>query len=219
MISTLPNYTAIQTIYFLLKLKKISVHFYSGKKFLVDTNSFVLKPSNKNVQKKVDYFDILDQDRVGKDFLELVFLNHLNIDIILGSDVSQEIPVSAAVLYIRIDDISVDFENSSFFQFLDVVTYAADVMKFKQVQQCRPRMKPVIQRWADEYVSKMGLNSTDTKHFNYIRRMIVKEYFRFFIWFQLSDKYGDTNKIDVNTWVEYNYKLGSTFYQIYYGER
>lgn len=218
MIRTLPNYTAIQTIYFILKLKKLSIQFYIGKKFLVDTNAFVLKSSNKNVQKKVEYFDILDQDRVGKGFLELVYLNHLNVDIILASDVSQEIPISAAVLYTRIDDIGIDYENNSFFQFLDVVSYAADVMKFKQVQQCRPRMRPIIQRWADEFIEKNQLSHTDTQNFNYIRKLIVKEYYRFYIWFQLSDKYSDTMKIDVNTWIEYNYKLGSLFYQIYYGE-
>lgn len=218
MISTLPNYTAIQTLYFIFKLKKLTVHFYIGKKFLVDTKAFVLKMSNKNVQKKVDYFEILDQDRVGKNFLELVYLNHLNIDIILGSDVSQEIPISAAVLYTRIDDIAIDYENKSFFEFMDVVSYAGDVLKFQQVQQCRPRMKPIIQRWADEYIQKNNLSHTEAQYLQHIRKLIVKEYFRFFIWFQLSDKYSDTEKIDVNTWIEYNYKLGSRFYQIYYGE-
>jgi hypothetical protein len=71
--------------------------------------------------------------RKGPDFLELLVMSHLNIDIICGSDVAQSMPINSAILYTRIDDIGVSFENQAFFKFLNIVEYMGDLMKMGAV--------------------------------------------------------------------------------------
>ena len=63
LINTLPNSNSTKILYFLLKIARISVHFYSGVEHLVDVDTPVLRHSNKNVLKKLEYFDILDEVR------------------------------------------------------------------------------------------------------------------------------------------------------------
>lgn len=96
-------------------------------------------------------------------------------------------------------------------------------MKMGAVQNCRPRMKPVTARLAHRFCKEMKYGPVETKRVDYLRKLISKEFFRFFVWFGLSDKYSDLDldeveDVDVNTVIEYNYKLGSLFYQLYYGE-
>jgi hypothetical protein len=82
-------------------------------------------------------------------------------------------------------------------------------------------MKPITDRAAHEFTKQMKYGPTELQRFDYLRKLIAKEYFRFFVWFGLSDKYSDledVEDVDVNTAIEYNYKLGSLFYQLYYGE-
>lgn len=149
-------------------------------------------------------------------------MTHLNIDIICGSDVAQSMPINSAILYTRIDDIGISFENGAFFKFLNIVEYMNDLMKMGGVQNCRPRMKPITARVSHNFAKEMNYGPTEMQRLDYLRKLIAKEYFRFFVWFGLSDKYSDLENcqdVDVNTAIEYNYKLGSLFYQLYYGER
>jgi len=44
-----------------MKIAKISVHFYNAVDHLVDIDTPVLRNSNKNVLKKLEYFDVLDE--------------------------------------------------------------------------------------------------------------------------------------------------------------
>jgi len=94
-------------------------------------------------------------------------------------------------------------------------------MKLGGVQKCRPRMKPITDRVAHNFSKEMKYGPNEVQRLDYLRKLIVKEYFRFFVWFGLSDKYaglGQVEDVDINTAIEYNYKLGSLFYQLYYGE-
>jgi hypothetical protein len=147
-------------------------------------------------------------------------MSHLNIDIICGSDVARSMPINSAVIYIRIDDIGVQFENASFFKFLNILEFMGDLSKMKNVQACRPRMNPVTERSAHQLSKEMKYGPSESAQLNKIRKMIVKEYFRFFAWFGLSDKYSDfiIDNLPANTAIEYNYKMGSLFYQLFYGE-
>jgi hypothetical protein len=61
LINTLPNSNSTKILYFVLKIAKISVHFYNGLDHLVDIDTPVLRHANKNVLKKLDYFDVLDE--------------------------------------------------------------------------------------------------------------------------------------------------------------
>ena len=129
-------------------------------------------------------------------------MSHLNVDIICGSDVAQSMPVNSAILYTRIDDIGVSFENSAFFKFLNIVEYMGDITKMGSVQKCRPRMRPVTARVAHNFAKEMKYGPHEIQRLDYLRKLIVKEYYRFFIWFGLSDKYSDLEEVedvDVNT--------------------
>lgn len=90
------------------------------------------------------------------------------------------------------------------------------------VQKCRPRMSPITSLIAHNYSKQEKLGPVEMKNLDYLRKLIVKEYFRFFVWFGLLDKYEGSDLpegVNVQTAIEYNYKLGSLFYQLYYGEK
>jgi len=127
-------------------------------------------------------------------------------------------PINASIIYAKLEDFNLDFENIQFFQFVDILGYTSDMMKLGVVQNTRPRMHPITEDWAMEYASKNKLKKQDMQDLRVIRRLIIKEYFRFYTWFQMSDKFSEHSKIDVSKWIEYHYKLGSLFYQLYYGE-
>jgi hypothetical protein len=130
-------------------------------------------------------------------------------------------PINSAILYTRIDDIGVQIENEAFFKFINIVEYINDLMKMGGVQQCRPRMRPITDRVAHRFSKEMGYSPAELNRLDYLRKLIVKEYYRFFIWFGLSDKFSDIEScqdLDVETAIVYNYKMGSLFYQLYYGE-
>lgn len=61
MIETLPNSNSTKILYFVMKMSKISVHFYNAVEHLVQVDTPVLRHSNKNVLKKLEYFDVLDE--------------------------------------------------------------------------------------------------------------------------------------------------------------
>jgi hypothetical protein len=121
-------------------------------------------------------------------------------------------------MFAKLDDLTVDFENAQFFELLEIVGYTSDMMKLGVVQPARPRMSPITDRIAREYLDEFNLSSSDRKLFDRVRLLVVKEYFRFYTWFQMSDKFSNHSRIDVAKWIEYHYKKGSLFYQIYYGE-
>ena len=79
-------------------------------------------------------------------------------------------------------------------------------------------MKPIPERIAQEFMREERLNSVRIEDLKYIRKLIVKEFFRFYIWYQLSDRFEDFKKIQIPIWIEYSYKIGSILYQCYFGE-
>lgn len=127
MINTLPNSNSTKILYFLMKMAKVSVQFYNGVEHLIDVDTPVLRHSNKNVLKKLEYFDILDEVRFNLIFYferlrailgekrarfpQLLDMSQLNVDIICGSDVAKAMPINSIIMYTRIDDIGVSFEN------------------------------------------------------------------------------------------------------------
>lgn len=60
-INTLPNSNSTKILYFILKIGKLGVQFYSGTQHLINVGSQVLSAENKNVLKKLEYFDLLEE--------------------------------------------------------------------------------------------------------------------------------------------------------------
>lgn len=62
-INTLPNSNSTKILFFILKVGKLAIQFYSGTQHLIDVRSQVLSPESKNVLKKLEYFDLLEEVR------------------------------------------------------------------------------------------------------------------------------------------------------------
>ena len=93
--------------------------------------------------------------------MELMTMTNLNIDIICGSDVGRSMPINSALVYTRIDDIGISFQNKTFFKFLNILEYVGDIMKIGAVQKCRPRLLPLTARKAQEFCKQMGYGASE----------------------------------------------------------
>lgn len=153
--------------------------------------------------------------------MEIITMTNINIDIICGSDVGRSVPINSVFMYTRIDDVAICFQNKTFFKFINITDFFRDIINMKAVQKCRPRLKPITAKLAQEFSRRMGYGASEDIQLDTLRKMIVKEYFRFFIWFGFSEKYkaiAEIEGVDFNQFIQYYYKKGSLFYQIYYGE-
>ena len=60
-INTLPNSNSTKILFFILKVGKLGIQFYSGTQHLIDVKTPALSHESKNVLKKLEYFDLLEE--------------------------------------------------------------------------------------------------------------------------------------------------------------
>lgn len=70
-ISILPNSNSTKILFFIMKVGKVALQFYSGTKHLININSQALSYNSKNVLKKLEYFDMLEE--VKQSFCFFIF--------------------------------------------------------------------------------------------------------------------------------------------------
>ena len=80
-------------------------------------------------------------------------------------------------------------------------------------------MRPISEDFMFAIMQKNALDKNDLKHFRLLRKLIVKEYFRLYIWAHYYEKYSALNSINILRLMEFEYKSSSLLYQIYYGEK
>lgn len=80
-------------------------------------------------------------------------------------------------------------------------------------------MRPVPKRIADHFIKANNLNQKKQQQLKEIRRLIIKENMRFFLWANLYDRYGSIDSLDVKRRIVYSYRLNSKLYRAFFGER
>jgi len=138
LVQSLPNPNTTKLLLLQMKLKTITVEFYSGSYFLVDTSNAVLAPTNSKLESKILYFENLDyKRRTSGNHLKVFDLDHLFFDILLGHDVSLAFPISAIVVHAKIGKLLVNFENHLFFRLVGVMETTSDIFSFGNVSKIR----------------------------------------------------------------------------------
>lgn len=218
LLDTLPNSNNTKLLYYVLKIRFMSIDFAYDKNALIDLSNSILSIENPNFQEKVLYFDTINSQRKSMNYLEFTQLNNLVVDILAGTDISSKFPFNSVVLYARLDKFRINFEKQTISTFAKALGYTGEMMGLKSLENIRPMFRPLTKKFVNDFAKRHNLNSENFSNLKRIRRMIAKEYFRLFYWKQLNDKYGSLESINTLRFLEFEYKCSSTIYQLYYGE-
>ena len=137
LLDSLPNRNNTKMLYYVMKTKKISVDFSFNEENSIDTNHPILRKDNLNFEQKVKYFDEITTARMHFNFIELVKISGINIDIMAGNDVSALLPFNSVVVYARVQDIKANFEKRSVENFTKIMTYISNVMMLADLTDLR----------------------------------------------------------------------------------
>lgn len=80
-------------------------------------------------------------------------------------------------------------------------------------------MRPLTQKYREKIAKTYNLDSDQTKILKEISSLIVKEYFKLYLWIRFLEKYSTLKSINLIRRIEFEYQLQSVLFQIYYGIR
>lgn len=214
-----PDFFQIHLEYFGLEvnvLKEPMVPEEMSKKDLKNT---------ANVNELTKYFKEFAETHKHTAFT-LMAARGIRLDVMGAHDDETVVVLDRLQLYnivavsLHMGDVSINFDLEQLNDFLKVVANLRAIMLLSQTAEFRPFFKPITKKTFQEMDAKFGpqiFNQEVRKGLTEIGKLIVKDYFRLFMFTKLLRSYGGTDGLDVRKRLVWKFKKSSLIYQMLMG--
>ena len=190
----------------------------------IDHNSEDIKMKIKHL---IEFFQKAYVLGNESDSFEIMSLVNTRFDFLLGRDLGlaskenkYEEVYDIYLANLDLGALNFNFDLNFLNEFLTVVKKLSDLSLLSQVTEFRPYLKPVTKKDIEglEKLKGGGLNDEDKNLLNGIKKHIISDYFRLFIYTKLYRKYGESNKYDAKRRMIWKFKESSLTYQLLMGK-
>jgi len=217
-ITQVPNGSLSTTWYLLARIKSISLQIAYHSEVNID---YTVLDSLKNSEEIGNYFETFHRNMrvLDKNFLHLMTVEGISIDILLGHSTSCKYFFNLATFNIKIRQIRFRYKKESF----DILQRNLKVLKesaiIYRLSELKPQFKPLTEQTMKRIFSESNLSEEGRETIQKVRRVVTSEYFKYILFLKrYIRQYNENNKL-VCQYLIMQYKVSSYLYLLDSGER
>lgn len=210
--------SSISLIYLNPFIQRISLEVYLGNSQILPANvDFEL--TAREPAYFVDYFQKLNARRRG-DLIDLVVLEQLGMDIILGHDKSDSsaMPLQAIVIFANFKNITFNLQLGIVTELTTIANNISSIKDLTAIAEARPPVRMWTRYSMEAFGKQKGLSADQMMAMKVLNKEIIRELFAIPIWQDIYSRYKMIDSLDVKRRIEFKYKLQSMVYQVLKGK-